>query len=433
MSRPSDITVHGWTGVHSFAITLAVTLALVAAINVAVDPYGYFGTPVVSGVTALKPSAFTHDRFLKAGLASRSLADCLLAGNSRIGEGIPGNHPVFAHCRQVLDISLAGPNVAEIRESVGMAARRQPDAELVVNIDFFSFNALRERTRGGNEFTFAVDPLSRMKTIISATLSMDVTLNSLTTLGSQNTKAFYASTGEVNQDYLQEATLVRPTRATFLRGLRGYIFHMLPPPTYDFKVESGGSAPHEDLRNFFLDRQASHGKTIVFISAPHAWQLELIDALGLGKEWIEWKRAVVQLNEEVAQKSGRPPLPLWDFSGYSTYATEPVPPTFDINGPLANYWDNSHFRHSLGARILDRMFYRPQADTSFGVKLTSANVEDVIARTLRDRARWREGHAQDLTDIHNVVSCFAPPEVLQRLRITKADAQTCSQLSAVTR
>jgi hypothetical protein len=420
------------SGLRSFVIACTATLACIAAINVSIDPYGYFGTPVVPGLTERKPTAFTNDRFLKSGLVSRSAADCLLAGNSRVGEGIPNDHPMLADCKQVLDISLAGPNMAETRESVAMAARRRPEAQLIVNIDFFSFNALRQATRGGSASPFATDIMSRAKALLSATLRMDVSLDSLTTLARQEDNAFYSNTGAVNQDYLQESANQRPTRAIFLRGLRGYIFHHLPAPAYAFSAQHNGSAPREDLRRFFLDRQASLGRTMVFISAPHAWQLELIDALGLWHEWEEWKRAVAQINEEVAQSTRRPPLQIWDFSGYGSHTTEDVPISYDQLGPTSSYWDNSHFRHNVGKLILDRMSGR-DITSRFGTLLTRNSVDELLKDTRRAREIWRSSHPQDVEDVRAIVGCFAPQEVVVRLYLARPDRKVCTRFAELTR
>lgn len=421
-----------WSGVRLFGIACAATLACVALLNVAVDPYGFFGTPAVPGLTERKPTAFKHDRFLKAGLAARSRADCLLAGNSRIGEGIPSDHAMFADCRQVLDISLAGPNMTETRESVAMAMRSYPAAYLVANIDFFSFNALRKSTRGGTESTFAADPLSRARTLFTATLNAGVTVDSVTTLARQSGKVFYDMTGAVNQSYLEEASLVRPTRATFLRGLRGYILHKLPPPAHDFKLQSADTAPLEELRKFFQDRHAGGGRTMLFISASHVWQLELIDALGLWSQWEDWKRSVARVNEEVARELSREPFPLWDFSGYNTFTTELVPVNLDASGPLSHYWDTSHFRHSLGARILDQVSGR-NITPGFGMQLTVDSVEQMLSDTREARDRWRRAHAQDVKDVRNVVTCFAPKDLAARLRLVPAGDGVCGKLSSLTR
>jgi len=387
---------------------------------------------VVPGLTERKPTAFTHDRFLKSGLAARSTADCLLAGNSRIGEGIPHDHTLFSGCRQVLDISLAGPNMTETRSSVAMAVQSHPAAMLVANLDFFSFNALRTSTRGGSDSSFGADPLSRAKTAVAATISADATLDSLTTLGRQSRNAFYDRTGTVNQGYLAEASMARPTRATFLRGLRGYIFHMLPAPAHDFKVRTAESAPLEELRRFFHERQKSSGETMLFISAPHAWQLELIDALGLWTQWEEWKRSVARINEEVAQELGREPLTLWDFSGYNTYTTEIVPPDLVATGPLVYFWDTSHFRHSLGARILDRLSGSKDSP-GFGNRLTTARVEQLLSDTRKERDLWRGDRAQDVQDVRAVVSCYAPRDVVMRLNVARPSDDTCRRLTELTR
>jgi hypothetical protein len=68
----------------------------------------------------------------------------------------------------------------------------------------------------------------------------------------------------------------------------------------------------------------------ILISPSHARLWEAPDSVGLWKKFEQWKREMVQINEQQANKYGKTPFPLWDFSGYNTFTTEEVPPLDNI-------------------------------------------------------------------------------------------------------
>lgn len=415
-----------------FAAVASLVVLSVLLLNALVDPYGYLGTPGIDGLTTNKPRALLHDRYFKAGLMRRKPADCLLAGSSRIGEGIPADHSAFASCREVLDVSFAGPNVAEMTGIVEAAEGRHGVSRVVLSLDFFAFNATRDPTRGGNTDTFSDGALSRLRNIVGLLGSTDVAVDSILTIAGQRTPVFYRPDGTVNQAYLAGIEAQRPTRSTFLRGVRGYIFHHLPAPEHQFVLSQGSRQPLEELRAFLLSQHARGTSVHLFFSPAHAWQWELIDALGLWSLWEQWKREVVAANESAAAQAGRPPFPLWDFASYDGPALEDVAEDRQANRPLEHYWDPSHFKQNLGSLILTRML-EPGGDGAFGELRTGSNVDEALARNRAQRDRWRAQHAADVVEIRSVVACYAPAQVLTRLSLSKGPGPVCQGLTAATR
>ena len=190
--------------------------------------------------------------------------------------------------------------------------------------------------------------------------------------------------------------------------------------------------PLAQLREFLLSQHARGISVHLFFSPAHAWQWELIDALGLWPSWEQWKREVVAANESAALQAGRPPFPLWDFADYDGPALEEVTEDRQAKRPLDHYWDSSHFKRNLGSLILRRML-EPGNDVAFGELRTASNVDEALARTRAQRERWRAQHAADVAEIRSVVACYAPVQVLTRLRLSKGPGPVCQGLTAATR
>jgi hypothetical protein len=316
---------------------------------------------------------------------------------------------------------------------VSMATAHHPAATVVLSLDFFAFNALRGDTRGGGTTVFTPDPISRTLSASSILLSTDVAQDSISTLWNQGATSFYLADGSVNQQLLASDSGTRPTRVVFLRSMRGYIFHILAAPSYDFKLSTDQSVPMQRLADFIREQHRQGTRLVMFFSPAHAWQWELVDTLGLWSDWEQWKREVVRVNESSENLHGQRPFALWDFAGYRGVALEEVPKDYKAAGGLPHYWDASHFKRRLGTKMLDQMLASEAIDDAFGWILNSANVDASIARNRSDRALWRERSSQDLQDIRSTVACFAPNAVRSRLRLPPMAEETCQKLRTLTR
>ena len=112
---------------------------------------------------------------------------------------------------------------------------------------------------------------------------------------------------------------------------------------------------------------------------------------------------MVAINEEEAQRYSRRPFPIWDFSGYNSLTTEPVPPLGDTETRMHWYFESSHYQKSLGDLVLDRIFDHQEPGRTvpddFGILLTSATLEAHLAQIRADRKRWRKAHPEDVAEI----------------------------------
>ncbi len=118
----------------------------------------------------------------------------------------------------------------------------------------------------------------------------------------------------------------------------------------------------------------------------------------------EFRRKLITVNGKVALQNNKSPFILWDFAGYHQLTTETVP-----NNPKVKmkwYWDSSHYKKELGDIVLDRMFdgnFSGGLDyQDFGIKLTSQNIEDHLAKLRTEREQWRSTHPEDVAEIETL-------------------------------
>jgi hypothetical protein len=155
----------------------------------------------------------------------------------------------------------------------------------------------------------------------------------------------------------------------------------------------------------------SHGIDLrIAITPSHVHQLEISAMLGAGAAAERGKRALALLLDEQPTRRGTvdagQAIPVWDFSGYSSITTEPLPPV-GSNEEMQFYWDSSHFKSIVGDLVLDRVFAievpsRP-LPSDFGVLLTGANVEEVLAMQRTRQADHRQRARDDLAALRRLV------------------------------
>lgn len=144
----------------------------------------------------------------------------------------------------------------------------------------------------------------------------------------------------------------------------------------------------------------------IFITPAHVHQLEIASAIGAWHLIEDGKRALVrQLAEDALRHRDRPPITLFDFSGYSRVTTEALPPR-GSREEMLYYWDSSHFKAQVGDYVLDRLFdvrrTSREVPHDFGVRLTNATIESTLAQQRVTQAAYRERFPEEVAALRSL-------------------------------
>ena len=183
----------------------------------------------------------------------------------------------------------------------------------------------------------------------------------------------------------------------FRDGLTGWQWYLwLRPPTwqYCFTNNSTGITMFDPFR-YLLRRAYADGTDLrMFVTPLHVGVRQLLTELGLSTRYDYWLKELFSINEQEANRAGRPTLQLWDFSDTNSITTEPIPVPGNAT-PMLYYWQYSHYRRASGDLMLDRIFDYKSSRTlpdDFGVRLTSANIENRMADSDARRRAWAENN-----------------------------------------
>ena len=148
----------------------------------------------------------------------------------------------------------------------------------------------------------------------------------------------------------------------------------------------------------------------VFLTPSHAHQLELDDATGNWLSIENGKRQIVaMLARDAENHSGKEPIPLYDFSGYSHITMEKLPPE-GSKVEMKYYWDSSHFKENVGDMVLDRLLEMEtenhEIPSDFGVILSLGNIETVITQLNENQEKYRHNNRQEIKTLKTWVDAF---------------------------
>lgn len=407
---------------HRYLIHLLLaifTLILsVGMINWLADPYGVFGAPIIHGINAAKPEIASHARIYKiVGFAHHKM-EALILGTSRADHGLNPKHKAFQNM-PAQNLALGGQPNAESSAIFKFVSDHSELNTAVIGLDFFVSNSLYHYPED-----FSLDNFSDNRDV-KLLFSISTFYSSLRTL-------FHS--GQFNQEPPDMARINPTTRfdkQQFIKSEKAYIEHYyLPQPQCEYTLDGNKLingrlqkySPLDDIRSMIALAYKRHIKLHLFISPSHARQWETLAALGLWDKWEEWKRHLVNINEDEARRAGQQPFILWDFSGYNSITTESFPATNISHATMYGYTDTSHYKPIIGDLILDRLFELKMDEHAvpddFGVEISSLTIDSHLANIRKARKLYQKTHPEDVAEIKTLARNVTNTMVCQTPIIT---------------
>lgn len=402
----------------TIGVGTAILFSVVIALNYFVDPYSVYDSPVMTGINANKPELFKHLRLTKAHVVERKKPDALVIGSSRTEHGLDPEHPALVRRYNTYNLALNGATIYENLRYFQHANAINPLKMVVLAIDFFQFNAYRPNSPDFSEARLFSD-IHGDKQDVSLTTDLAGTLASFDTLTASLKTLFQQ--GNRENVILDRGQVQQPDKDSIIMRSGGrheaalyselnYISHLYfprPHKKFDFVNDDGTVNTFDYFRRILEDSHRKKVKLKILISPAHARQWELVASTGLWDQWETWKKEAVRLNEEVARWYKQKPFPLWDFSGYNTYTTEPLPVLGDKKTMMQWYWESSHYRKELGDLVLNRVMNHGdperQIADDFGVLLTTRNLEAHLNTIREGHRQYKRQHPDEVAEIDELV------------------------------
>ena len=377
-----------------------VLVMLVGAFNMAVDPYLVIGAPRIAGFNAVKPETETHTQLAKDYLLPRVRPVGLMLGDSKVDIGLDPDsaawpedvRPVFNY--GIPGIGLAG-SLAGLSRAAALGNLRR--ALVLVELSEFMMPAAQSSaipvTAATSLFNLGVPSFGfggirqHATDLLLSTVSLDALRSSLVTLMEQARPnvfdlSFHGGTSEGGF----RALVVRESYdALFVQkdvGNRAAQMHLMAALQEQPHADFNGFSELKALMELCQQR---HIALDLVIAPFHADYLESLDQIGLWPRYLQAKLALTRLMTTKNDKAVR----LWDFLGYDTYSTEPIPSVSDHQHIPAWFWEPNHFKQALGEKILATVY---RGSTEYGVQLTADTITAHLIAETEAKIRFQENN-----------------------------------------
>ncbi|MDG2155119.1 MAG: hypothetical protein P8M26_04160 [Gammaproteobacteria bacterium] len=416
---------------YLLAVALIVCLGAFSVIgfNWLINPMGLFSSPLIPGVNVVKPNMFAYDRQLKSWGISKFQPEGLILGSSRASVGLNPEHSAW-QANEVFNSALSATSAYLIYRYLRHAQATRPLKQVVLGLDFLSFNADLANTMSLDERLLSVDEAGRrnpdflLSRVFQSLYSWNVLMASVSVLSANRKEVNrkvdpdsylppLARNGVMQPDSFLSKFWV-PLRERAYGTLRQYLTTLwFPEQGFAFSDQEGVES---DLLGWYRQTvRYAYEEDIdlrLFISPSHAYLFEAIHASGLWEIWEEWKRLLVAINEEEALRAGREPFPLWDFANYNDYSAVTVPMAAGKGVAMPDFWDVGHYRQEMGDLVLDRVLGgAPPA--GFGVPLNGASIDGHLARVRESREAYRSEYVEELVELDAALSDILAGETPQ--------------------
>ena len=366
------------------------SLCLVAAFNAIVDPYGIFNSPRIDGFNAVKPRPRAWIADIKLAAALNASADTVIIGNSRAEIGFDPQSAVLAG-RNTYNLAVPGLGLASNIEMLSDIAKRRPPRLLLVGVEYLDFVDSTTPPQKRSAGLMEREPVRAALLRFRALFTLQATLDALETLRIQRTRfpasltvrgfnplADYEAVAK-NEGYY---ALFRQRAEEAAKALRRKAAQLPSDPIDPMEVER--------LRQLLREARDWNAEVHLIIYPYHAQMLMMFQESGLWPAFERFKETLV--DEVVAARAAGCRVTLWDFSGRSRYATQPIPQPGDRTMHSAWYWEAGHFKKELGDVMLARVLSgRPAPDDSrFGLILDAGSWKEHLLRQREELALLRQ-------------------------------------------
>lgn len=326
-----------------------VYLLSVFALNFVVDPYG-----IRKG-----GGRVANARLVKAYKVLDAQPKTILLGASGVARGLDPSYVSLLSEAPVYNLAILGANAYELDSFFHYANRQVEDIEQsVTELNFFAFSQ-----NNLVQADFSSARLNLPHPILNDFFGLYLSLDSLKlTLNPDERGGYFAGDG----------TYVHKIRQTRIRQFETQLQTDFSEPAqmywnYELSEEAIGS-----LRTKVETSRTDRIDVKFFLSPIHVTQFYPSRIANYWSTYEQWFREIVDIH------------PVWDFSGCNSITTE------SIKEAMEYYDDPSHYTHTTGNLVLNRMF-NYQIDTvpeDFGVYVTPENLDEHLQRVRVQCQQW---------------------------------------------
>ena len=271
-------------------------VAVIATVNVVVDPYAVFGSQRTEGLNSRKPEFNKRLSKAKVVEVARLKPENLILGNSRADRGLDPYHSCW-ESEPVYNMAIPGSTITDIYWYLNYALEVAPIRRVVIDLDFLQMFNLFYRDRIGEPSIPAIVSRSWDSETLVSIFSLDALKSSMRTLTKQNQVTQYSPRGHMRTHQPKEP---QDYASVFLDG------YMKMQAAIDRKGLFDAEEAQWRYRNFEQMLRLAHeqGVELVLVVSPlHARYLSLIEKSGCVGRIYSMERYVAYRESKCCQRT----------------------------------------------------------------------------------------------------------------------------------
>ncbi len=377
------------------------SIALCGALNVFIDPLGVFAAPRIFGINSLKPYLDHHQELARWMAAKRLCPSAAIFGNSRAQIGFDPEHPAFQKAGlEAFNHAIPGSSVNLAFNQLNWLIEAGCTPKVaILGIEFFDF--LGATSPATPLSPSSIEPAPRLdgrffaETVFSVSGIRD-SVNTISLQRAEHPATISPRGFNPLLNYIKEVEQSGHHQLFRQRAEENLKSWKRKAPRV--QLEAGISPDYAALERF-LSLASKSGVKIYVVTYPYHAQIRLLmERIGLGDVFSEWKKSLLLETQKFSHQGSE--IQVWDFSGISGPSLEVIPAYGDRQTQLEYYWEAGHFKKALGDKIIQQIL---AGDAGFGVKLQDAMLKDWLTK---DRAQVNSALAQPsslLTEVNHLL------------------------------
>ncbi|MGB5396216.1 MAG: hypothetical protein WBN96_03640 [Gammaproteobacteria bacterium] len=383
-------------------------LLCVMLFNKIVNPYDIFDSPAIAGVNLYKSEVERHTRLSKIYQVERIRPEVVLLASSR---GLVVSDQLISNNSGLVSMNLSLPSAStyELYRLMQHAQAVHPLKKVILALDEEITNTVQKNY---SEDRMMVDAnglvntgkwLQKWRDVFYSLLSGDGLSSSIRTIRKQK-----MDPDRLNLDnYYSERIFNAGGHRQLFRNMEASILHGHSRESDDCINDVTDASGSSNERVIYFQKivelaYRNNIELVIYISPVHARYYEAKCLVGEWKNIENMKRNVVRIVETVAKQEGNKPGTVWDFSGYNTITTEPVPAAGDRVSLMKWYLEGSHYSYKTAEIIFNTMFNRGHDPADFGIKLDTGNIEDHLNAIRAQRNAYIAAHGDVIKELKSI-------------------------------
>jgi hypothetical protein len=372
-------------------LTLALCSA-VAVFNYIVDPYAVYHFKNADSERLSRVEQFYRMRLSKPWQLPQIKPTAAVIGTSRTGSISP-NHPSWPE-QQSFNLSVPGMTPYELLRFIEHAQANGPLDKLTIGLDFDVFVSAEPHTRPG-----FVEARMEQQRGISESLrygwqrAKDISNTLLSIEALSLSIAAISDADEPGRRYYHDGSWVKAK--TRLTGRSGMTF-VGKGRVMAFRDKALDLEKNIALLGQILSFCHQHNiDTRLFVTPEHVFLIDLWSRLGYQELWVEFHRALIAINRDIARDMGQAAFPLWGFNDLEKFVDEPIAEAG--KGLQSHFVDGAHFQKSFGGAIMDGVW---DESTGIGARLDRERLDLYMVKVQQLSDKFAARNQQLIAQMH---------------------------------